>query len=78
MLQDGSHLNLETVAEAFFGANIMQRQIAEGIYFQKFALIYRVIPVYVEETVHGRCHLVHILAVVGNHPQADDVRNVGQ
>ena len=78
MLQDGSHLNLETVSETLFGADVMQRQIAEGVYFQELSLVYGILPVYVEKTVYGRCHLVHILAVIGNDAEPHDVRDIGQ
>ena len=78
VLEDGSHLHLETIGKTLLGADIVQGHIAETVNFQQFPLVHGIVPVYLEEAVHGRCNLVHILAVERDDAKADDVRNVCQ
>ncbi len=76
VLQHGAHLDLETVGETLHAADIVQGHVAEAVYLMRLALVHGILPVHLEETVHGRCHLVHVVAVEGDDTHAHYICDV--
>ena len=76
MLQDGAHLHLEAVREFRIPADVVQGQVTEAVHLEELALVHGVLPVHLEETVHGRSDLVHVIRVEGDDPHAEDIGDI--
>ena len=88
VLEDRTDLDLETDPVQFGmlcvlilalrdTADVVNGKVAEGIDFVEFPLVHGILPVDFEQPFHNRGHLVHVIRIESDHPESDNIGNIG-